>query len=299
MSNISLSSIPQSLFWWLDEKARRRWDSLSLAEQAHEIEKAKREQLAWKESPVREWWCGEGGPGDELKSSWAAIQWWMKKLAGVVGDPDKSFTHPDDVMEYCCAELGMSAKEFGSKTFAEIAERLKTAYEKKVGLEPKAEEKPEAGPAAKPEARKDETAKSGKVIWQEAAERMERLRAQGEPWTSQRKLADQFGCSSATINKAISETPSLTAWASRTKSISKAQSLTPLGRYGYLDIVTEDTPQKTEADPAEEAASRELRQFIENADPETRAWFHGLQPKDQLDFLRDPDKHKRILGRKP
>jgi hypothetical protein len=41
------------------------------------------------------------------------------------------------------------------------------------------------------------------ITRQEAAERLERLRTQGEAFTSQHKLAEQIGCSSATINKAI------------------------------------------------------------------------------------------------
>ena len=45
------------------------------------------------------------------------------------------------------------------------------------------------------------------MTWREAVQRMERLRVQGEPWTSQHKMADQLGCSSGTINKAIKNTP--------------------------------------------------------------------------------------------
>jgi biotin operon repressor len=44
------------------------------------------------------------------------------------------------------------------------------------------------------------------MTWQDAAERLKRLRAQGEPWTSQHQLAEQIGCSPATIKKAIKNT---------------------------------------------------------------------------------------------
>src|SRR5262249_37444369 len=37
------------------------------------------------------------------------------------------------------------------------------------------------------------------LTWQDAAERMTRLRAQGDPWTSQRKIAEQIGCSTTTV----------------------------------------------------------------------------------------------------
>jgi hypothetical protein len=64
------------------------------------------------------------------------------------------------------------------------------------------------------------------ITWQEAAERLERLRGQGESFTGQSKIAEQLGCSSATINKAIKNTPSLQKWAKPTAtSAPKAQSL--------------------------------------------------------------------------
>jgi len=128
------------------------------------------------------------------------------------------------------------------------------------------------------------------MSWQDAAERMERLRQQGEPWTSQHKMASAFGCSSGTINRAIRETPSLHDWAKARSAPAapKAQSLN--------EVVCDRTAQSVEPDPADEAA---IREYIESADAETRAWFLSLSPADQLAVLDDPDKHPRILGRKP
>jgi hypothetical protein len=128
------------------------------------------------------------------------------------------------------------------------------------------------------------------MSWQEAAKRMERLRTQGDPFTSQHKLADLFGCSSGTINKAIRETPSLKAWAERqTAAAPKAQSLN--------DVVTDRTAQSKEPDPADDAAIREYLERDLTADE--RAFFNSLSRDDQLDFLDDPDKHRKILGRRP
>jgi biotin operon repressor len=126
--------------------------------------------------------------------------------------------------------------------------------------------------------------------WQEVAKRLERLRAQGEPWTSQHKLAEQIGCSSGTINKAIRETPELRSWAKRqTAAAPRAQ--------GLNDVVTDRTAQSREADPADDAA---IREYLErDLTAEERAFFNGLSREDQLDFLDDPDKHQTILGRKP
>jgi hypothetical protein len=143
------------------------------------------------------------------------------------------------------------------------------------------------------------TASPGEIeglSWQEVAKRLERLRSQGEPFTSQHRLAEQLSCSSGTINKAIRNTPSLRKWAKKPEPIPKVRSLTPLGKTGYLDVVTDSTPQTMELDPVDEVA---IREFVEKADPETRAWFLALSREKQLDFLNDPDKYQKILGRKP
>jgi hypothetical protein len=127
--------------------------------------------------------------------------------------------------------------------------------------------------------------------WQDAAERLKRLRAQGEPWTSQHKMAERFGCSSGTINKAIRATPELHAWAKRqTAAVPRAQSINV--------VVTDRTAQCREPDPADDAA---IREYLEQEDlpPEERAFFNGLSREDQLFYLDDPDKHQKIRGRKP
>jgi hypothetical protein len=128
-----------------------------------------------------------------------------------------------------------------------------------------------------------------KMTWQEAAERLKRLRDQGKPWTSQHEMARQFRCSSGTINKAIRETPDLRNWAKRQNAATpRAQSIN--------DVVTDRTAQSRELDPEDEVA---IREFIEKADPETKSWFLALSRENQLQVVNDPDKHQQILGRKP
>jgi hypothetical protein len=146
---------------------------------------------------------------------------------------------------------------------------------------------PEAGTADEPEGVDGGPPGAG-MTWQEVAERMERLRTQGEPFTSQHKLAKQLGCSSGTINKAIRETPSLKPWAERKAAAPRAQSLDP--------VVTDRAAQGRELDPADDAA---IREFIEKADPQVKAWFLALPVEEQLEVVNDPDKHRKILGRKP
>jgi hypothetical protein len=116
---------------------------------------------------------------------------------------------------------------------------------------------------------------------------LDRLRGQGEPFTSQSKLAEQFGCSSATINKAIKNTPALQTWAKPTAATApKAQSLNA--------VVTDCTAQRRELRPEDEAA---VREFIETAVPEVKAWFLALPTEAQLEVLDDPDQYQTILGR--
>jgi hypothetical protein len=146
------------------------------------------------------------------------------------------------------------------------------------------EHTPPVGPCDQP------AEQAAHMTWQKVAERLERLRTQGEPFTSQHNLAKQLCCSSGTINKAIRETPSLHAWAKKTDAAPRAQSLN--------DVVTDRTAQSRELDPSEETA---IREYLEREDltPEARAFFNSLSTEDQLDFLDDPDKHQRVLGRKP
>jgi hypothetical protein len=129
-----------------------------------------------------------------------------------------------------------------------------------------------------------------RMSWQEAAERLKRLRNQGDEWTSQHELAKRFDCSSGTINKAIKNTPELRSWAKQPTAAPKAQSLN--------DVVIDRTAQDREPDPADDAA---IREYLEREDlpPEERAFFNSLSHDNQLFFLNDPDKHPQIHRRKP
>jgi hypothetical protein len=148
----------------------------------------------------------------------------------------------------------------------------------------------QAGTGAKDKGESTEPESSG-MTWPQVAERLVRLMKQGEPWTSQRKMAEQIGCSLWAINKAIKETPDLHKWTnarSAQEADPRAQSIT--------EVVTDRTSQSRELDPTDDLA---IREFMEKADPETRAWFQALSTENQLAYLNDPDKHDKILGRKP
>lgn len=130
--------------------------------------------------------------------------------------------------------------------------------------------------------------------WNEVAKRLERLRAQGESFTSQAKLAKAIGCSAFTVNKAIHSNADLQQWAKRPGAVPKAQSITP--------VVTDTASQSREPDPADDAA---IREYLErNLTPDERAFFNSLSREGQLVFLDDPDAHGldeqvKLRSRKP
>ena len=128
------------------------------------------------------------------------------------------------------------------------------------------------------------------MLWQDARDRLQRLRAQGEPWTSYKKLGKQVGCSPSTVHTAVQNTPSLHSWAKPpTAGTPKAQSINA--------VVTDRTAQSKEPDPADEVA---IREYLErDLKPDERAWFNSLSRQDQIDFLDDPGQHPRIFGRAP
>jgi hypothetical protein len=138
---------------------------------------------------------------------------------------------------------------------------------------------------------------AGGMPWEEAAQRMERLRAQGEPWTSQHQMGERLGCSSSTINKAINKTPGLQAWAKcQTEASPRAQSLNA--------VVTDRTAEGREPNPENAAIEADLRRMIEESDPDERAFFHYLRDESrdyQSWYIEQPEgirkKHAQVWKR--
>jgi hypothetical protein len=127
-----------------------------------------------------------------------------------------------------------------------------------------------------------------RITWQQVAEKLERLRAQGEPWTSFDKMARQIGCAKATVKKAVDCKPALRAWAKRPAA--------PRAQQGLDGPVIDNAAQQRELAPEEEAA---IREFIDHADEEERIWFLGLSVEDQLNYLDDPDPLPKDRNRSP
>jgi hypothetical protein len=223
----------------------------------------------------------------------------------------RRFEEWDDLVHYACEMFGHSA--FTLETLARLTGWLKVirgityplevsrkqavallreAYRQRATVDPGSGGRPngEDAVALEDQQEKEPAGSAAGMTWQEAADRMNRLREQGALWTSQQKLAKTFGCSSGTINKAIRLTPALHTWAKRQTEVApRAQSLN--------EVVLDRTPQSRELSPDDEFAIREYRER-KGLTPEERLFFDGLSTEDQLDFLNDPDQHPQILGRK-
>jgi hypothetical protein len=130
---------------------------------------------------------------------------------------------------------------------------------------------------------------------QEAAERLERLRARGEAWPGCRKMAERLGCSKTTVSKAIHSTRELAAWAKRQAAPRAEQSLDD-EKAG----AKEDIPQRREPDPAEDAAVAELRARLE-ASPDERAFLHeigGASREFLLWYVQESDPRRKACRQK-
>lgn len=154
--------------------------------------------------------------------------------------------------------------------------------------------------------------RTSETDWRDIRQRLERLREQGEQYTTQAKLAAKLTCSPSTINKAISRSTKLNAWkaeaiAWRGNKAPPTSSLTE----AHLDNLA----QPCEQDPAEAASLDDpeevLAHLIQDAAPKIRAKLNTITPKDVQEMTgdqvrnlvdmicNDPDKYNRVLGRKP
>ena len=178
--------------------------------------------------------------------------------------------------------------DFDPATVRELAARMKRATDGILKTE--GENDSEAGAVSdKP-----------KVTWQEAAEKLERLRSQGESFVSQAVYGERFGCSTATINKAIHKTPSLQTWAGCDSAARRDQ--TP------MDIVADDRPQEREASPDSyldsNAVEKAMKYLIDQAAAQDRSEFRAkleAMPSDERMKLadtvyRDPEHYEALTG---
>ena len=109
-----------------------------------------------------------------------------------------------------------------------------------------------------------------RVAWQEVRDRLDELRIQGEPYTSQGKLAKQLKVSRSTINKAISNSAPLKLWmrqANASKGSPRAERMT--------DKTLGNAAQTTEPGPHETLTHEEelhlIAELLDKASPKERA----------------------------
>ena len=151
---------------------------------------------------------------------------------------------------------------------------------------------PEANGGAKP---------SG-MTWQEAQEQLERIRQNGEPYTSERKMANRIGCHTTGIRNAIKNgTIKLQEWASKKRGAASRKVVATIEGQ-----ILDGTPQSREADPDDilenDDVDRAMRLLMEQAEPNERARINAMSPADRRALAElaynDPDAEERIMSSK-
>jgi hypothetical protein len=156
---------------------------------------------------------------------------------------------------------------------------------------PSAARETDAAPPADPAGGQD-----NRPRWQELADRLERLRSQGEPWTSYDEMRKRFEPmpSTQTLHKAVHSTPNLTAWAGRPPT--PRRQAPERSRQELKGQAFEDIPQEHEPDPADAAGEADLRKVFENAEPDERAFLNSIgdAPRDyQSWYISEPAEARK------
>jgi hypothetical protein len=142
-----------------------------------------------------------------------------------------------------------------------------------------------------------DTPSTAGMKWQEAAQRLEELRKQGERYTSCAKLGQRLRCSPSTIQRAIKSSPKLRAWAQRPPTKPRAVGQPrPQGEGEDAEggAVFNRTAQSRELDPEDALAIKEYRKQLS---PDDRVWFDSLSTEDQITVVNDPDAGDRTYPR--
>ena len=154
--------------------------------------------------------------------------------------------------------------------------------------------------------------KTTETDWRDIQRRLERLRDQGEEYTTQARLAAKLNCSPSTINKAISQSTKLNAW--KAEAIARRGNKAP-PTSSLTEVHLDNTAQWCEQNPAEAVTLDDpeevLAHLIQDAEPKVRAKLNAITSKDVQDMTgdqvrklvgmirNDPDNYNRVLGRRP
>jgi hypothetical protein len=139
------------------------------------------------------------------------------------------------------------------------------------------------------------------VDWNVVQGKLLAKRERGEKFSSYRTLAEELGCSTATIRKAIKKSESLRGWAARARN--------PAPRAGPLnERQVDDAVQSREPDPADQLPKDEvdsiMARLIDMAKPEERAALEAMDTEqrremakayaDQCEDARQRKMHRRV-----
>ena len=116
---------------------------------------------------------------------------------------------------------------------------------------------------------------TAKPTCSEVKRHLKNLCRQGKPYTSERKLAEVFGCSARLVGKAINSSDELKTWKTSSKPASPAPRATALST-----PVVGSAPQSREPDPSDVVLKEEvdiiMARLIQQAAPEERAELNAL-----------------------
>ena len=120
--------------------------------------------------------------------------------------------------------------------------------------------------------------------WKDVQDKLLGKRDRGEPYTSERRLAEELGCSSGTISKAIDKSESLRGWVARHVGAKAAPKAT-----GVDGAVADNTRQSTEPAPDDflppDDVDATMARLIEQANPEERAKLNTLDEAGRRELV--------------
>jgi hypothetical protein len=121
--------------------------------------------------------------------------------------------------------------------------------------------------------------------WNDIQGKLLAKREHGEPYTSLRSLAEEFGCSDATIRKAIDKSETLSRWQAENLGSKAAPKATDLGA-----VVKDNTRQTTEPAPDEVVPDDEVDNIMailmDKAKPGERAALNAMNPDERRELAR-------------
>ncbi len=124
-----------------------------------------------------------------------------------------------------------------------------------------------------------------KTDWRDVRDRLERMRKQGEKYTSQADLAKRVRCAKSTISKAIRNSPKLAKWMDKSRKDRAAPGVTELN-----EVVADNARQETEVDPSDvltgDDVDTALARLIGQAKPEERAQLNALDDEKRRAMAR-------------